>query len=378
MHTQAETHLTPRPLPTRHTARAFTLIELLVVISIIALLIGILLPALASAREAARAAACMAHQRGTGQALAAYTTEFNGYMPGQNTSGVRLMSAGDGGDFNTLQYARASGRHALQTDDWMSPLFGDILGLPAKPEDRMIQLFAFEMRCPSMELQYEFYSSGSTMYRKQDLDQGDGLPVNSYSMSTTWQVRRDGRSGNDVSDGDGCGGTHPVYGVPVRAVNLSQVDRYPTRFNFRIDDVGNLSGKTFASEGVRYTDVSAGNVTFTGDNWTSSGGTNFSHLGWVYTGSGGNPYKWGNNGASSTNGKSAGDMRKDLHPLSRDVAFRHGSNDSMAMVQFDGSGGIVPVDEGADINRHLPSGTVMANRSNLTADPNDTNGQVID
>ncbi len=60
---------------------AFTLIELLVVISIIALLIGILLPALGAARSTARQAACLSNLRQINIGLAAYATDFQGYLP---------------------------------------------------------------------------------------------------------------------------------------------------------------------------------------------------------------------------------------------------------------------------------------------------------
>ena len=65
----------------RHEAdsQAFTLIELLVVVAIIALLISILLPSLSQAREIAKKAACAAHLRDIGNAMAIYTTEWDAY-----------------------------------------------------------------------------------------------------------------------------------------------------------------------------------------------------------------------------------------------------------------------------------------------------------
>lgn len=70
----------------RSRRNAFTLIELLVVISIIALLISILLPALGSARKAAKDLQCLSNLRQLGVSLATYSTEFDGYLPAQNTA----------------------------------------------------------------------------------------------------------------------------------------------------------------------------------------------------------------------------------------------------------------------------------------------------
>lgn len=64
----------------RQRARAFTLVELLVVVSIIALLISILLPALSRARDQAKLVKCLAHSRGTGEAVTIFAADHNNHF----------------------------------------------------------------------------------------------------------------------------------------------------------------------------------------------------------------------------------------------------------------------------------------------------------
>lgn len=71
------------PMKTSSARRsaAFTLVELLVVIGIISILIALLIPVLSKMRESAKQVTCSNNLRTLGQAMIAYASENDGYLP---------------------------------------------------------------------------------------------------------------------------------------------------------------------------------------------------------------------------------------------------------------------------------------------------------
>ena len=169
--TQPERHSVPEG------ARAgFTLVELLVVVSIIALLISILLPSLRSARDQAKQAKCLAHMRGTGQAVSVFAADHNNrFQITTDEVGLDLADAGR----NRYEYGLGSellawpvavglgsGMKFRQNWDWgvRALDYQDALTLKEKINDELELVI-----CPSDRVQF------ATPYYPQNLPSGDGL-----------------------------------------------------------------------------------------------------------------------------------------------------------------------------------------------------------
>lgn len=137
--------MTSDPCRTQRRNSGFTLIELLVVIAIIAILINLLLPAIGSARESARSLLCSTQLRTLAQAQLTYATENDDYYAGPMTSGLEGFSNGSG---STDYIDNTDAITPVQTWDWISPILGEELNLPADRVEKLRRILT-GFACPT-------------------------------------------------------------------------------------------------------------------------------------------------------------------------------------------------------------------------------------
>lgn len=283
----------------------FTLIELLVVISIIALLVGILLPALGAARRSAQSAVCLSNLRSAGQALATYAADNKDWIPGPNTSGVRVGQTG---------VIEQSSTAPTQNMDWVSPSMGDSLGLPSDPVQRVEAIFNNAMHCPTNEENY------TNVFQPGPLAALDPttIRVNSYGAMLGFQW---------------VGSRAP--GIPAQDLSANAIV-LPENYMPRLDLVGTASIKVFATDGTRF--MSGDQISFNGLTYQDSGG-NFMTAG-PAIGEGGDPFQY--EGTS-------------LEPTENSKRFAYRHNVALNGVFFDGHGENMKPQEAVDLDKYFPT-----------------------
>ncbi|MBN1513009.1 MAG: prepilin-type N-terminal cleavage/methylation domain-containing protein [Phycisphaerae bacterium] len=216
--------------------RAFTLIELLVVVSIIALLVSILLPSLQKAREQAKVVVCSAQMRGLTQGLGNYTTDSNDWIPGMNTTGVRMRALPATPSLEALRKPDVP----VQPHDWATPLLAqDFKGkMPNNRAERM-RLVQERFRCPAqIGIHSEpFYTSKPADFADfENLKPWTGL---SMLMPTHFQYWGSMYNGQKVGSVD-------VLISPQTWEAPSQ------KYVSMVSRVGNASEKVFVADGTRF------------------------------------------------------------------------------------------------------------------------------
>lgn len=232
----------------RAGGRAFTLIELLVVIAIIAILISLLLPAIGQAREAGRTVVCAANLRGLVQGQSIYMGSNKEAFAGPTTSGYagQLNQAGD-----TIYINETTPETPTSTMDWISPIFGDTLGLSPNRAKRTSQILN-HFKCPSAGVfnGTVFNGGGSDFTQFQTILNSDGIRQISYLATEAfmyWPSSAPNRNYlNSITQNQATIG-HDTPATP------------PSGYKPRLDLVGsNASKKILVSDGTRYLSSSGG------------------------------------------------------------------------------------------------------------------------
>ena len=226
--------LTARDVVEPGLRSGFTLIELLVVVSIIALLVSILLPSLQRARDQAKAVVCSSQMRGLTQGLGNYTTDHNDWIPGMNTTGVRIRALGNSPSLDALRRPDVP----VQRHDWATPLLSQDIKLPNNRAERM-RLIQERFRCPAQVgiRSVLFYNSPPA-----DLADFQALePWTALSILMPVQFQYWGKLYENQMVGS----------VPV-IISPQNWEAPSQKYVSMVSRVGNASEKVFVADGTRY------------------------------------------------------------------------------------------------------------------------------
>jgi len=236
-HSRFATHLSsPR------TVGAFTLIELLVVGAIIALLISILLPSLKSARESARAVVCGQRLRDLGNGMQTYFTENKDWIPGVNTSGVKLRAV----EGKPSEYYNP--KMPVQSWDWITPSMSPGLQMQPLRAKRFKEILT-DFSCPSQRMyRTYFYPAGLNVCAdKADfLADPDGWTSLSYLMPVQFQYW-------GTQHKDALLASHTINSaLKIKALTTPDWEVVADTYKSMVTQVGAASTKVAAADGTRY------------------------------------------------------------------------------------------------------------------------------
>lgn len=356
-----------------NVSRGFTLVELLVVIGIIAVLISILLPTLGNARRAAQTVGCLANMRSVGQAMIAYTTQYQGYLPGSPYTTGRQFA------IKEMNYNYTVDGDTLGLFDWMSPIasmnkMSVDWGTTEQAHINRLKQFAEDgpFMCPSNRdgvVSVPYSGSGYVTLEWPTI-----RPL-SYHTALPFMLVHDYSEGNTT----------------MLPLNKAQYSNYPANINTavgkyisrkewnapvgyvpKITKIGNGSRKIYLSEGSRY--VSCGfsrtpqiEVDYDSNPWGSYGGI-FSDQPPVVPYSRSGIIRRIDASSGGTSG-SYGDAYRKAPPMNADpmlLAYRHGSqkawnfgNRRMNVLFFDGHAETLNDQDLMNPTLWFPKGTVL-------------------
>jgi hypothetical protein len=176
--------------------------------------------------------------KGAAAALATYTSAWNGWFAGPNTSGIYLSKHNppDPLDFGPT--------YPVQNMDWISPTMGDELSLPNNGYERLVSILNVKLRCPSNKEEYDYVYTGSNVPVENWAKSHDlsitALRYSSYSAALGFHVYKDAR----ILD-------NGAYQDP-GAVDI------PKNYRPKLELIGNPSEKVYIMDGARYIKPSEG------------------------------------------------------------------------------------------------------------------------
>jgi prepilin-type N-terminal cleavage/methylation domain-containing protein/prepilin-type processing-associated H-X9-DG protein len=230
----------------------FTLIELLVVVSIIALLLAILLPSLAGVRDQAKSALCGTNLDQICTGMQNYAAEYNGAIVGS--------PADSGGYMLRVGNPDVMGANCMQVWDYIGPLYAlssHEVPLGKQGTNNLLRRFDAYRRMKAFQCPSNNFTAFPWVPGQNDAGTG---PMISYNTSrnfmwlgtTARSAYEDSLHWNDVEQPSG---QPSLGGRGLGRVPDYYKDKPPSQYVPNVDGIGDASGKVFAADGARYSDI---------------------------------------------------------------------------------------------------------------------------
>ncbi|MHC4442054.1 MAG: type II secretion system protein [Planctomycetota bacterium] len=300
----------------RRGSYGFTLIELLVVVAIIALLVSILLPSLKKARDQAKAVVCGNQMSQMVRAEITYEEQYKGWIPGTPFSTGFWFVANPAGTNGGNWMAGVNGQPKITGwFDWFTPLRVEMSGSKSIPNDR-IGIFKLGMEgpfnCPSnphIAIWEEYTTTGETQYPGPPLRAISYLPMQNLMLPARSAVPSHVKA-------------LPEYQRGVNELRLTQNPNHfvqvPPSYQPKRSKLGRPSVKVFLAEGTRRFDLATRAIYYKTPMRCSRGG--------IYP----------RTAPCDAILSKMGEFWRGAWGPGRKLSFRHGDNNKMNAVFFDG------------------------------------------